>query len=388
MNFSLFTGNNLLFCSFKVPDGKLPSKSRTIGFIDSDHILFAKHQALLNSFRFIAVMGWQLTLMFICCVLIIPVQLTLRDSFENYKARLNSWVQRRRHNYYYRYFFASNFRQNLITEKGPSRNYYYFFTSNLWQTLMAIFGQISLFEKRKSFLLLLWVFVIFVLLNLFTGDLIGAMSVAQKDVVIDSWDDLIKRKDVKTIITFNLEGRFTSLEYAQSVYFPEGGYKEALTSRLDVREVDEFLNKTAFVEHLKNANDGKQAILFHRATLRYYSNNYSKLHVSEFGGRREPYFLLFHSHMTPSMLSAVDAVIVSLVEGGVYEKWMESSQSIQKEFNEETSGDLPEKPFFYLLVYGIIVSAFILLLEFAYIFGLRLFRSESITINHKTVAIY
>lgn len=139
MYFSLF---NLLFCSFKVPDGGFPHKSRTIGFIDSDHILFAKHQALLNSFRFVTVMGWQMILMFVCSILIISIQLTLRDCFENYKVKLNSRAsQRRRHNYYY--FFARNFQRNLIAEKRPNHNYYYCFASNLWQTMMAIFGQIS-----------------------------------------------------------------------------------------------------------------------------------------------------------------------------------------------------------------------------------------------------
>lgn len=119
------------------------------------------------------------------------------------------------------------------------------------------------------------------------------MSAKKEDVVIDSWDDLIARQDVKKIVAINLKTRYVFDHFAKFIYFPEGKYREKLTSRLNLKSVDEILNVAVLDQHLQEVAKGKEALMFHKTSLQYFKRNkYSNLHVSKFGGQSEPYFLL------------------------------------------------------------------------------------------------
>lgn len=120
--------------------------------------------------------------------------------------------------------------------------------------------------------------------------------------------------------------------------------------------------------------EGEEAILFHKATLEYESRLYPDLHVSKFGGRREPYFLIVHGYTRPVMTLAINSVIISLKESGIYEKWFATSQSARSPFQERKMNRYVDEmeTLRSFLFYGFIVAFFVFTLELVFLFGPKL----------------
>lgn len=154
------------------------------------------------------------------------------------------------------------------------------------------------FRQKKCPLLLVWVFSIYVLQNLFLGDLVSAMTSKSSFLFLDSWDDLIARDDIEAVVAFNTESNFKYLEDVKEAYFPQGRYRQELTRKLTVLSADHYINGSLFGELLERVSEGKVALMQYRSVLECFTGRYSNLHVSQSGGRTEPYFL-FNTWYTP-----------------------------------------------------------------------------------------
>ena len=101
-------------------------------------------------------------------------------------------------------------------------------SDNCWKFFSSIFGHKNM-DLEKSFvkivLSILWLFCMTIMLSGFSGVLLRFFMEPLPSVVIDSWDDLYERKEVK-ILTFELSFMQTnatnkwSINYFHSNYIP------------------------------------------------------------------------------------------------------------------------------------------------------------------------
>lgn len=289
--------------------------SKTISYLDSDHILYPSNQQSLTSWRIVSVIGWRLTLLLSICVAVLPLVCSLTD------------VVRKR--------ITKSISNNSVKSpiiKQPNRNWFEYSNSAIrnsfaqprkkpfseilhhyfWCTLVTVFGcaQLHLFRRRKCLVLLIWIFSIHTLQNLLIGDMIGAMANRKKQIVIDSWDDLVERDDVQKIIAFNLKTFFGSVNTSKENYFSDNKYKQTLTPKLDLIALDNLLNTTQLNYIMQEASKGHLAVMYTKPVLELFAVLYPNLHVSQSGGRTEPYFLMSNWYTTPKMNSAMDTRLV------------------------------------------------------------------------------
>lgn len=262
--------------------------SATIGYLHTDHILYPKQQDPQKAFRFVSIVGWQLALVLVACVFLFPFIISASE-----------WLRARRPKSDDNKLFQ---RRDTIAQERP-KSYLEYFVYYLWHTAVVIIAsdQIDLFRKNRSSLLLLWVMALFILEEIFVGDMISEMADPNRDIVIDSWDDLLVRDDIKSIAAFNTKTGYYTLDYAKSIYFPKGLYRSAFTPKLDVKSGDELFDIRRWGSIINNVTKGNQALMYHKAWLDYFSNNNPNLHVSRSGGRTEPYFIMFYLHAFEKM---------------------------------------------------------------------------------------
>lgn len=122
-------------------------------------------------------------------------------------------------------------------------------------------------------------------------------------IVIDSWENLAKRKDVSIMAGDNV---LTEAEMNNSTivkkfvdnYFPRDSvYYEALTKKLSLFPINRILSDDYRDQLYENASKGIAALMSQKQYTDYFVHHLkngkyrNKLHVSTYGGNIQPMFI-------------------------------------------------------------------------------------------------
>lgn len=261
--------------------------STHIGYVSSDHILFARQEKPVNSSKFLTILDVRIWIGVFLGVLLLPLICSLKDLL---KAKNNSNIE---------------LQDPAAGGQHPEKQFFNsskFFDSYFdyfWRILVTIMGgdQISILSPgpRRHVVLLCWVIFLYLLESYFTGDLISSMANPDKDFLIGSWDDLVEKLesgDDFEIGVFFVGAFFDEAQYRKD-YFPPGRYRDVFTNRITIYQMD---HKSDFMATLINdIRAGKKALMFFKPILETYAGPHAcDLHISRFGGRSEPYFILYY----------------------------------------------------------------------------------------------
>lgn len=168
-------------------------------------------------------------------------------------------------------------------------------TDFVWHMFTALIFCPKVMNKKIRWRLfgLSWLIGVFLLQQLFSGDMFTAMTLPPDLDVIDNFVDLALRT-AGPITAFDAEG--TDVNNYLSPYREN---REELTKRITILPVTEQLNRFVIKEVLENVSTGQQYHLDSRPMLEIYQNVYfkgfykEKIHISTEYGQLMPTFLAF-----------------------------------------------------------------------------------------------
>lgn len=237
--------------------------STYIGYVSSDHILFARQEKPVNSFKFLTILDVRVWIGVFLGVILLPLICSLKDLL---KAKNKSKTQSQD--------LAAGGQHQEINSSNLNQifnSYFYYF----WRVPVMIMGgdQISILGPgpRRHLVPLCRVIFLYLLESYFTGDLISAMANPDKELLIDSWDDLVERLesgDDFEIGVFFVGAFFDEAQYRKD-YFPSGRYRDVLTDKITIYQMD---HKSDFMATLINdIRAGKKALMFFKPILETYA---------------------------------------------------------------------------------------------------------------------
>lgn len=174
-----------------------------------------------------------------------------------------------------------------------------------------------------------WTLGVFILQQLFAGEMFTAMTLPPALDVIDSYSDLAAKTSAP-ISLFHLE------EASADNYFwddMEQRTKDKLTKRLQVIPVERIFNSDVIKGILVNVSSGRQYHLGADNRLEQYRNDFfggkfkESTYISKEFGQTLPVFLILNKCAETRIKDAFNSLMTTMQEGGIYDQWVASCSS-------------------------------------------------------------
>lgn len=289
--------------------------SRAIGYLNSDHILYPKLQVSINSLRSISLLGLCSWIFLAACLLIVSNLCVVKDYVRNVGNRYQNktkplMIKVKDGNAFMLSTESDKPLQSIFLQLTSFLKVFFYRFQHYFccAALVVIYtGQSTVVYRNTHWIMLLWLYALFFLIAFLEGDMISAMTNSNRDLLVDSWDDLLERDDIKQIAVINHKSLVLPETRVQEMYLPPGKYS-ALARKLVILPIEHFLNDTLKQQLISDVSERNYAFTFHKVNLEKEAkfHRQANLHVSRFGGRREPYFFPLYPHSSPKIRRVIN----------------------------------------------------------------------------------